>query len=296
MGPPLKHGVSILKTTAIYRLDDTMKFTAEDLSELGLSDRLLSNLSEELGSDFQLIPEDMGVLSERNFPLDQLLKPIVQSDGFSSEHPFFGCCIEFAPKSILSYLGDEISPATLEELILREPVYALQREIEIIPTPLFSQLLRIEPRATLHFAESKLQEEDIVSFCREYPEIAIRYVPQNLGDDDLLRLAELHLVLAYEFAQERCKSLGVDFSTLHSGREFDLVVEEFPSPKLPAMENHYIARLHCVNCGQNSIRGGAQSLGGENDSRFDRWDCSCASCGTSTVVRFNIVVESSRLP
>ena len=167
MGPPLKHGVSILKTTAIYRLDDTMKFTAEDLSELGLSDRLLSNLSEELGSDFQLIPEDIGVLSERNFPLDQLLKPIVQSDGFSSEHPFFGCCIEFASKSILSYLGDEISPATLEELILREPVYGLQREIEIIPTPLFSQLLRIEPRATLHFAESKLQEEDIVNQQKE---------------------------------------------------------------------------------------------------------------------------------
>ena len=290
---PLKHNVSILKTTAIVRLSDTMIFTAEDLSELGLSDLILSRLSEELGSDFQLHPEDIGVLSEQNFPLDRLLKPIVKSDGFSSKHPFFGCCIEFAPKNILSFLRGEISPATLEKLILKEPVYALQREIDIIPAHLFPQLLRIEPRATIHFAKSRLQEGDIVNFCREHPEIAIRYVPKNLGDDDLLRLAEQHLVLAHEFAQERCESLGVDFSKLHTGREFDLVVEEFPSSKLSAMENHYIARLHCDNCGQNSIRGNTQSLCDENDSKFDRWDCSCASCGASTVVKFNIVVESS---
>ena len=106
-----------------------MKLTAEYLSQLGVSNRLLSDISEELGSDFQLLPEDISVLSEGDFPLERLLKSIVQSDDFSSEHPFFRCCIEFAPRSILSYLGNDISPAILEELILREPVFALQRVI-----------------------------------------------------------------------------------------------------------------------------------------------------------------------
>tara|TARA_B100000029_G_C17355957_1_gene880716 strand:- start:127 stop:942 length:816 start_codon:yes stop_codon:yes gene_type:complete len=270
-----------------------MKLTVEYLSQLGVSDRLLSDISEEFGDDFQLLPENIRVLSEGDFPLERLLKPIVQSDDFSSEHPLFQCCIEFAPKSILSCLGDDLSPAILEELILREPVFALQRVIEIIPHHLFSHLLIIEPKATFHFARSRLQESDIANFCQEFPQIAIRYASQNFADGDLLRLSELDLVLAYEYAQERCISLGVDFSTLHHGREFDLVVDEFPSLKLPSIEHHYIARLHCDNCGQNSIRGNTQSLCHENGSKFDRWDCSCASCGTSTVVKFNIVIEPS---
>ena len=90
-----------------------MKFTAEDLSELGLSDRLLSSLSGELGSDFQLIPEDMGLLSERNFPLDQLLKPIVQSDGFSSEHPFSAAVLNLHPNLFSVILEMKYHPLLL---------------------------------------------------------------------------------------------------------------------------------------------------------------------------------------
>ena len=271
----------------------SMEFSAESLSKLGVSDRYISAISKQLGSDFRLRPEELDVLSELDLPLERLMKPIIQSDDFSSKHPFFDFCVDFSPKAILSYQGDDVPASTLEELILREPVYALQREINKIPSSLFSQLVKIEPKATLHFAKSRLQEEDIVRYCQELPEIAIRYMPEKFGDDDLLRLAEISPVLAYEYAQERCIYLGIDFSTLHHGREFELVVEEFPSLKIPAMEKTYIARLLCDNCGQNSIMGDACSLyDDENGSKFELWDCTCVSCGSSTTIRFNIVVES----
>ena len=121
-------------------------------------------------------------------------------------------------------------------------------------------------------------------------EIAIRYVPEFLSDADVSNLASTNLVLVYEYAKNRAESLGVDFSYLYVGREFDLFVDEFPSSKLPAKEKHYISRLRCHVCGKNSIRGVNQSYGEKNGSRFDEWDCICTFCDADTIAKFNIIV------
>ena len=187
-------------------------------------------------------------------------------------------------------MKNEVSPEVLEQLILREPVYALQKELDLIPDHLLPELLRSAPKATIHFAKSILREDDIEYFCREHSEIAIRYVPEYLSDADVLNLASTNLVLVYECAKDKAESLGVDFSYLYVGREFDLFVDEFPSSKLPAMEKHYISRLRCHMCGENSIRGVNQSYGQKNGSRFDEWDCICTSCDAHTIAKFNIIV------
>ena len=265
-------------------------YSITQLSEFGLSSRILTRLSDEMGEEFVLVPENIGQLQELGFPIDRLLKPIIQSDDFSINHSFFERCLEHAPKIFLSRMKNEVSPEVLEQLVLREPVYALQKELDLIPDHLFPELLRSAPKATIHFAKSILREDDIENFCTEHSEIAIRHVPEYLSDADVLNLASTNLVLVHEYAKDRAESLGVDFSYLYVGREFDLFVDEFPSPKLPAMENHYISRLRCHTCGENSIRGVNQSYGEKDGSRFDEWDCICTSCDAHTIAKFNIIV------
>lgn len=267
-------------------------YTITQLSELGLSRRISRSLSDEMGEEFVLVPDNIGQLQELDFPIDRLLKPIIQSEAFSIGHSFFDCCLEYAPKILLSKMKNEVSSERLEQLILREPVYALQKELDLIPDHLFPELLRSAPKATIHFAKSKLSEKDMGDFCKNHSEIAIRYVPEFLTDIDLLKLANTNLVLAYEYARNRAESLGVDFSYLHVGREFELFVNEFPSSKLPAIEKHYISRLQCHVCGENSIQGVNQSYEDKNGSKFDQWDCICTSCDAQTIVKFNILVTA----
>ena len=105
-------------------------YTITQLSEFGLSSRILTRLSDEMGEEFVLVPENIGQLQELGFPIDRLLKPIIQSDDFSIDHSFFEYCLEHAPKILLSRMKNEVSPEVLEQLILREPVYALQKELD----------------------------------------------------------------------------------------------------------------------------------------------------------------------